>query len=328
MVGEDNVKIIDILYRDTLALLSTASKEFRIRRDIGSLQTLLEAIIEHSEYGSDGLTSFRMKLPTKPIIADMQHAVSEVMVGDYKQVIINSAKTVIQSKFKVDPAVLFYDRFTSAFPGVRGIMRFDNPQSITERLAILLQNPLGFGDKNGLQHPIWWWRGRYNLQIERFNVISSNEILLNWDELNIHEAVAFNSGSYYQCFVYLLCAPMERTGLYDYHEETIQERIEKIGFIHEEYALFKGIKIRRAEYDDGAAVIDGKPVDTIGEAELRCRYLSPMNFVIASQKSPINNSQFDSSLEDIMNRLLKSKTTVEELVDAICELPKKGYYLD
>ena len=34
----------------------------------------------------------------------------------------------------------------------------------------------------------------------------------------------------------------------------------------------------RAEYDDGATVIDGKVVDLNGKAKLRIRYITPYNF--------------------------------------------------
>lgn len=50
----------------------------------------------------------------------------------------------------------------------------------------------------------------------------------------------------------------------------------------------------RREYDDDAAVIDGKVVDLEHKAKLRNRYLTPYNFIICAHFNSINNSKYDS----------------------------------
>ncbi len=49
ILGQSGPKIIDILYLDSLALLSTQSRESRMRRDVMQLRMLLGDIIEHTE---------------------------------------------------------------------------------------------------------------------------------------------------------------------------------------------------------------------------------------------------------------------------------------
>jgi hypothetical protein len=70
-------------------------------------------------------------------------------------------------------------------------------------------------------------------------------------------------------------------------------------------------------------MIDGKLIDISGRAQLRVRYTTPYNFVVAANGSPINNSRFDKRLVELMDAALSSDareviTTLSGLVD---ELP-------
>jgi serine/threonine protein kinase len=58
MVTEGGAKVIDILYRDSLAMLSSGSREIRLRRDRTNLRLLLQQIIVHSELGAEEATEF------------------------------------------------------------------------------------------------------------------------------------------------------------------------------------------------------------------------------------------------------------------------------
>ncbi|KFI17814.1 SEFIR domain-containing protein, partial [Nitrosococcus oceani C-27] len=97
------------------------------------------------------------------------------------------------------------------------------------------------------------------------------------------------------------------------------------GYSREELAVYEKHNITRAEYDDNSAVIDGKPVYLNGKAELRIRYLTPYNFIIAPHNSPINNSSYDKRRNEMMNGILNGKMKLEELVDEVLRLPKRGY---
>ena len=80
----------------------------------------------------------------------------------------------------------------------------------------------------------------------------------------------------------------------------------------------------RAEYDDGAAVIDDKVVDLNGKAKLRIRYITPYNFIICAHFNPMNSSAYDGMLERILNGILKGQSSVEEIVEAVKKMPKNN----
>jgi len=197
-------------------------------------------------------------------------------------------------KLNDDSTVFFYERFTSAFPGVRGVEWFKEPKVAIDRLSLLLKEPIVFSN----QRPVWWWRFG-NLHINSFEKIDDSTGIMDHKELKIEEIAAVNAGSYYQSFVYVKVTPSTPSGLYDY--SYIDEAVKHSGYANEEFAVYKNRFITRAEYDDGATIIDGLPVDLNGEAELRVRYLTPYNFVIAPHNSPINNVKFDSTLERLLN---------------------------
>lgn len=224
-----------------------------------------------------------------------------------------------------DSAVFFSNRFAQAFPGIRGVEWFDDPAEIRARMSRLLKEPLQFKEAT----PIWWWRNA-NLQIEKFVDLGNGEYLMNTDELRISKIAAVHGGQYYRAFVYVEVAPMEPTGLYPNTPRRILENKTKedvFGYHWEEYGLVDGVHmVTRAAYDDGAAKIDGEIQEISGRSELRCRYVTPYNFVIAAHDSPINNPQFDRVLENFLNRILSGEATVEELADAAKKLPKRNGY--
>ncbi|OGU15254.1 MAG: hypothetical protein A2076_16185 [Geobacteraceae bacterium GWC2_53_11] len=232
-----------------------------------------------------------------------------------------------QGIVKVFPesTVFFYERFCSAFPGVRGIQWFANPDEAIIRLSKLLRPPLSLTkDKHsGTLSPIWWWRDG-NLHIRKFGKVKDEIVLLDWFELKIDKVAAVNSGSYYQCFVYVQTSPFEPTGLYPRTEEEIKWCVDTFGYCSEEYGLFDNqYKVTRAEYDDDAAMINGELIDFEGNIELRIRHITPYNFIIAAQNSPINNSRFDQTLKQLMNNLLQGKTSLEHVEEAVSKLSKR-----
>lgn len=220
----------------------------------------------------------------------------------------------------------FYKRFTKSFPGVRGIKFFDSPDEALIRISKLLQEPLSFEASNSAVIPIWWWRGFQNAQIYSFKVINIDTILLNFDEFKIRKLAAVNARAYYQCFVYIESEPMEPSGIYEYTQKDIQDYQTQLGYFREELGVYKNNHIiTRPEYDDGAAFIDGKLVELDElETELRVRYLTPYNFVIAASKSPINNISFDGRFEEIMNNILKGNATIGNLNEAVLTLPRNA----
>ena len=220
-------------------------------------------------------------------------------------------------------ANLFFQRaFERSFPGVRGLKTFEDRRQISLRLQRLLEkNRVSFSDESWVE-PIWYWRDG-NSPIDRFKEIGDGIFLLNSYELPVRRLVAANFGAYYSYFVYLESDPLPPTGLYQYTAGELEQRRADGKRAREEYAVFRGSSlITREEYDDGAALLSGELVDTVGEAELRVRYLDSYNLVIASVGSPVNNKSFDLELEQLMNAILVGKATVEDLAERIRRLPR------
>lgn len=237
-----------------------------------------------------------------------------------KNPLIPSSEEVKAPSLRGESSTVFFSRrFSSAFPGVRGIQWFKKPEEAVERLCLLMREPIVFSDGQ----PIWWWRTG-DLQIDSFKAIASDTVQLDYQELVIEEIAAVNAGDYYQQFVYIKTAPSAPSGLYDH--SIIEKQVDYWGYAREEFAVFHGTPITRAEYDDNAAVIEGKVVDLNGEAELVVKYLTPYNLIIAPFDSPINNNRFDRVRLDILNGILKGECTVEDLAAAVLKLPKRERY--
>lgn len=210
-------------------------------------------------------------------------------------------------------AEYFSARFGKSFPGVRGIEWFSG-KIATDRLSLLLKEPLVFANTS----PIWWWRTG-DLPISSLIREGDNVLLMNRDELSISRIAAVD-GAYWQQFVYVEVAQMEPTGVYP--DQDIGPLIASRGYAFEEYGVHEGRYVTREEYDDGAAVIDGEVVSLDGALELRRRYLTPYNFIIAPVGSCINNVDFDADREELLNGLLAGTVTIDELAKAVKELPR------
>lgn len=212
--------------------------------------------------------------------------------------------------------VFFSSRFSDSFPGVRGIQWFRDPHVAVKRLKLFFREPFVFRDSS----PIWWWRSG-DMYINHFEVLSPDTVLLDYQELIVEELAAVNAGAYYQSFLYIKTKPSQPTGLYD--SASVQAQVEHWGYAREEFGLFRGRPVSRAEYDDGSTVIDGEVIDMNRESQLRVRYTTPYNLLIAPMDSPINNNRFDHQRDEILNAILKRKASLETLVGAVLQLPKR-----
>lgn len=247
--------------------------------------------------------------------------------------IINPKKNKIEEKKIELPKAtdhstsLFYQRMASAFPGVRDITWFDNPKIALDRLEILLREPIRFKSYLGEfdSDPIWWFRGGSAFYIDKFKRIGRTKALMNIDQLKIKRIAAYHGNSYYMDFVYVEIEGEKQTGLYNYSQEEINKHIDSMGYSFEEYGLIKNrigwtIPIRREEYDDGATVQGGKVKDALN-AELRVRYLSKYNFIIAAKGSPYNSRKFERESKEYFNRILKNEIEPEVFFETL-----KHYY--
>ena len=216
--------------------------------------------------------------------------------------------------------VVFAQRFASAFPGVRGVEWFDDPDDIKQRLGLLLADPLEFEDAT----PIWWSRGSSNLHISSFRE-EGDHILINVEEMNVARVAAVNQGSYKYNFVYLDVAAMSPTGLYPSTNDRIAE-VEKgegtFSYYWEEYGIVDGQHlITRAVYDDGSAKIEGKLQSIHQRSELRSRYVTRFNFLIAAGGAPLLDQSYDYRLEEHLDAMLKGEDRLAAIASEANRLP-------
>lgn len=222
-------------------------------------------------------------------------------------------------------ADFFSMKLGKAFPGVRGLKWFNNPVDATKRLEKLFEKPLSFRldkDGNSWITPIWCYRNLSAYDIHSFKLLKSffnrniGKALLNTEELNIHKIAVYISPRYYHSFVYVEVTPSKQIGLYKLSDENIKKQIENIGYSFEEFALFKGNPITLEEYNDGATVFKGKLVD-ISKVELRTRYLSKYNFIVAANESAFNVNDFEFENNCFLDLMFKGEKNIEELISKV-----------
>jgi hypothetical protein len=209
----------------------------------------------------------------------------------------------------------FAERFSKAFPGLRGQEKFTKPEQAVQRLNILLRSPIVFKE----DEPIWWWRDGER-SIDEYHQIDETSVVLAGKELDIEEMVAVNAGAYHQEFVYIKTKACEPTGLYG--TKYIANLTKVNGYASEGYGLYRGNKIKYEELEDGAAVIDGVPVELNGEGQFRERFVTPYNLIIAPAGSPIGSNSFDSERRGLLNDILHGKASLDDFKEAVLRLPK------
>ena len=216
----------------------------------------------------------------------------------------------------------FFDfRIRSAFPGIRGLQIFDNPKICVDRLKILLREPLS---SSYLKSPIWYFRGSSCLDVPSFHRLSETKCLMGIDEYEIEKIGVYISDSYYRDFIYIQTKPDKPSGAYTYQNQNYYNSYQSFGYYCEEFGLYDNIPITRQEYDDGAAVINGKVIPSNGRFKLRVRYLTPYNFVICAQFHPFNSNYGDTITKQYLDGILKGTYSIEEFVDASLLLPKNN----
>jgi len=214
-----------------------------------------------------------------------------------------------------------------AFSGQRGFKWYESKEAIT-RLEKFFEPPLQYEvvGKGGILTPIWWFRAGSSMYIDKFKKLSRTKLLIGIREFKIKRIGVFVSGSYYKSFIYIETSGEKQTGVYKLTKEDINRHIDSLGYSFEEYGLFKNkIKLTREEYDDASKLIKGKVVDTFG-AELRVRFLSDYNFLIAANGSPFNSRKFDKESSETMNKILKGEINANDFIESLKKYDKIEYY--
>lgn len=216
-----------------------------------------------------------------------------------------------------ESTVLFSRRLSDSFPGQRGINTYYDKVSI-DRLQLLLNKPLVFNSigHGSMSKPIWWFRGNSSLYIESFRKLSKTKILMNVEELIVKKIVVVIKNLYKESYIYVETRGEKQIGLNNYSIEDIERRVSEFGYCKEEFGLYKKSPISRQEYDDASAVINNKVVKT-KNAELRVRYISDYNFIIAAKQSPYNSNEFDIFSEPKFNEILAGNLSIESFMEKI-----------
>jgi hypothetical protein len=235
--------------------------------------------------------------------------------------ILTPTKTL---KHRVNSVSFFAEKFGKAFPGEREIVWFA-PEEAVLRLERFFEPPFFLESESESQTPIWWFRDG-NMGIDDFRVVDKVTVIIDFKELRIRRLAAIPSSLYYKQFIYLEVEPMPACGLYPFNQNSHDESLKYFGYDYEEFGVYKGKHyVTRKEFDDNAAKISGKLVTLGSEVEIRTRYITPYNMVIAPAMSPINNNEFDERLVAWMNQLLQDHSKLDELVREVNELPIHPY---
>lgn len=148
---------------------------------------------------------------------------------------------------------------------------------------------------------------------------------MDGQELKISKIAAINPGPYNRCFVYIETAAMPPIGIYEHSAASIKQVEQRTSFFPyhwEEFGIVDGRHfVTREQLDDGAAEIEGKLQDIRGRNELRSRYVTPYNFVIAPRGSPIDSMNFDERIDEAMNAMLHGEDQLEALMNAVLRAP-------
>lgn len=225
----------------------------------------------------------------------------------------------------LESTVFFSYRLASAFPGQRGLMWYNDPKTIVDRLEIVFQEPLMFQQNSPSDFsstPFWWFRGMSSMYIESFRKLSKTKVLMGIHELEIKRMAVNIDKLYYKSFIYLEAKAEKQTGLYQFTKDDIQRHISTFGYSWEEYGLLNTLKMRREDFDDGATVVNGKVLDIYG-AEIRSRYLSNYNILLAGHDCPFNSQTFEKYSEEHFNGILQNKIQPDEFFEFLSKFHKK-----
>ena len=84
----------------------------------------------------------------------------------------------------------------------------------------------------------------------------------------------------------------------------------------EEYGLVDGMHlVTHEEADDGSAMIQDKLQSLLGRLEIRARYVTKYNFVIAARGAPLLVSSYDRKLEAHLNAMLKGEDRLSDIAN-------------
>ena len=280
-----------------------------------------------NEIISSGVLSTKSHAVEKPNLEDDTASTSKELEGKHQTRFVEEGIEIDEFgnyTISIKASVFFDNRVSRAFPGVRGVCWFADAAEAIKRLPLLLKAPTAFDMATGynvMTDPIWWFRGVSSMPTKIFRQLGHNRCLMDVYELEINRVAVYRSCDYTRSFVYIETRPDQPSGLYDTDAKKVEQSVAKLGYAAEEYAVFQGTLVSRACFDDGAAEIDGEIVDVRG-AEVRVRYLSPYNFIIAPKFSAFNLPGRESEVNTLLNNMMRGEATLDDLTAFVERAPR------
>lgn len=191
----------------------------------------------------------------------------------------------------------------------QGFKKFDDIESINEIMHDL---------KNGeLTLNYWLSQGYSDININKIEKLKLCDKcwLIGYNEVKIKSIWIFKHYYNLGCSCIIIeTDKLEPSGVY--------EMIPK--YINEEFGLFNGHYIKRAECDVGWAEINGKKVKLDGKAEIRVRTLKENIFFLAPQNGPL--IRHIDIIDTIYKKYQKVSIVDERLLEPLNNITKdKGY---
>lgn len=225
----------------------------------------------------------------------------------------------------LDSDILFAQCIAHTFPGNRGIVWYNSSDAV-RRLNLFFEN-LRKEEPNG--DAAWWRRGHQAFSVKNAEILDVDKIYLGNDRFKISRMAVFVSPNYYKHFIYIEAEAEPATGLYPKITKVqIKEATERGDYITEEYGEFNGRLISRQEYDDGASIYESNVIQHNGDAILRIRYLTRINFILTSKNSPYNNQRFEVGSVELFRDALSDKKSTHKLfefMDTFQKIDKPGH---
>ena len=211
----------------------------------------------------------------------------------------------------------FFDDRIRKVIGNEGIYCFDDHKEALDIISKILKHPYGNYSRN--QDPIWLFRGMSSVEIACFERISNTKCIIDINEFEVDRVVAYvaNREEYYRDFIYVETFAEKPTGLYDYEENHVETMAKEWGYYNEEYGEYNGIIVTRGDYDEGYTYIDGEYTKIPHDCKLRCRFLTPYNFIICSKFSPFNSSNAERKMELLMNEIIIGRKEVDDIIKVV-----------
>ena len=276
---------------------------------------------------SRGVLSIRSHAVEKPNLENDTASTGKGLEGEHQTRFVEDGIQIDEFgnyTISIKASVFFDNRVSRAFPGIRGARWFTDATEAIKRLLLLLKAPTAFDMATGhnvTTDPIWWFRGVSSMPTKIFRQLGHNRCLMDVYELEINKVAVYRSRDYTRSFVYIETRPDQPSGLYDTDAKKVEQSVAELGYAAEEYAVFQGTLVSRACFDDGAAEIDGEIVD-VGGAEVRVRYLSPYNFIIAPKFSAFNLPEREYEVYTLLNDTMRGEATLDDLTAFVERAPR------